>query len=140
MLEQKIEALTASVNQLIQCFTQVISAPASVAPLAPAVPPAFGQPAALPNGMPGGPFAAPAAVAAPVAFAPPAAPGAPFSDLNGCTKYAMAVYEFLEAKAPGRGAVVAQLIQHLCGSGSISDLPAAQYLNFYNESEKQKAL
>lgn len=138
MLETKIEALTAAVLALTaQLQGQAAPVPAPVA----AAPAAFAAPAAAPlaNGMPGGPFAAPAAAPAAASFAPPAG-GAPFTDLAGCTKYAMDSYAALEAKGAGRGEVVTQLIQHLCGSNSINDLPVAAYANFYTELEKQKAL
>lgn len=135
-LETKIEALTAAVLALTAQMQG--QAPAPVAPPAPPAPPAptFAPPAApLANGMPGGPFTAPAA--APVA--PPAAPGAPFNDLTGCTKYAMDAYTALEAKGAGRGEVVTQVITHLCGSGSINDLPPVKYPEFYTIVEQQKA-
>lgn len=141
MLEQKIEALTAALNANTQALHAMLQGAGPAAPVAaPVAPPAPAASVvtALPNGMPGGPFGAPAAVAAPPAFAPPAAPGAPFTDLTGCTKYAMEAFAILEAKGAGKGEVVTQLIQHLCGSGSINDLPATQYPAFYAELEKQK--
>ena len=147
-LEQKIEALTAALlanTAALQGQASSTVAQAAPAPVAQAAPAAFAAPA-LANGMPGGPFGTPAAAPAPAAFAAfaaptPAAPaGAPFSDLPGCTKYAMEAFGLLEAKAPGRGEVITQLIQHLCGTASINDLTPAHYPAFYAELEKQKAL
>jgi Tfp pilus assembly protein FimV len=149
MLETRIAELTAAIVALtaqLQGQAAPVAAAPAAAPATPApAPAAFAAPAAAPaaaaplaNGMPGGPFTAPAAAAAP-AFTPAAA-GAPFTDLAGCTKYAMDSYAMLEAKGAGRGEVVTQLIQHLCGSNSINDLPVAAYPSFYTELEKQKAL
>lgn len=148
MLEQKIEALTAAVIALtaqmagqtgiaVTGQTPVVTPPSFPAPTN-----AAAAPGALPNGMPGGPFGAqPTAPAVtPPSFAPSAAPGAPFADLKGCTDYAMAAYAALEAKGPGRGEIVTQLIKHLCGSNSINDLKSELYPAFYAELEKQKAL
>lgn len=141
MLESKIEALTLAVAALTAAMTAQTGAPIVAQQAAQAAPASFAPPTtpALTNGMPGGPFPPQAApvVAAP-SFAPPAAPGAPFTDLAGCTKYAMAAFEVLSGK--GKPELVTQLIQHLCGSNSINDLPTTKYGEFYTLVEQQKAL
>jgi hypothetical protein len=138
MLEQKISELTAAVVALTAAMQAGLPTAASVAAVAPQT---FAAPAAAPpaNGMPGGPFGAPAAapVAAPPTFAPPAS-GAPFADVNGCTKYAMESYPTFEAK--GKPELITQIITHLCGSGNINDLPVAKYGEFYALVEQQKSL
>lgn len=140
-LDHALTTLLAALNANTEACNQLTVAMRGTAPTvaAPAPEPPAAPPAALPNGMPGGPFGSAAPAFAPPP--PPAAPaGVPFTDLVGCTKYAVEAHGLLEAKAPGRGAVVAQLIQHLCGSGSINDLPTTAYPQFYEELEKQKAL
>ena len=133
-LEQKIEGLTLAVERLIKCFEVSSQVPVTIAPV-------VASANTLGNGMPGGPFGTQPApvVAAANPFAAPAAPGAPFGDLVGATKYAVDTYHALEAKQAGRGEVITQLIRHLCGSDAIDALPAAAYPEFYAQLEKQKA-
>lgn len=142
-LEQKIDTLMVMIGNLSsQMAGQAPPTASATVAQAAIVSPTFGAPPALANGMPGGPFGAqPAAVVPPVvaAFTPQVA-GAPFGDLVGCTKYAVDAHAAMEAKGPGRGEIITQLIQHLCGSGSINDLPTTAYPAFYTEMEKQKAL
>lgn len=128
-LEVKIESLTIAIIALT-------AAMAGQAPKAPTAPPAA---VPLANGMPGGPFGTQAPpAAAPPAFAAPAAPGAPFHDLAGITKYATDTYYAMEAKGVGRGEVITHFVRHLCGSGSVNDLPVAKYPDFFAEMERQK--
>jgi hypothetical protein len=79
MLEQKIEQLTAAVNQLIQ----VMQAQSNAVP-APVIAPVVEQPVAIP--------AVPAAM-------PPAVVtgGAPFTDTSGMIQYVMSAYKALGA-------------------------------------------
>jgi hypothetical protein len=137
-LEQKIEVLTAAVMALTAAMSsQPSQASTTLANVAPAAT-QFPAPGPLPNGMPGGPFGAQPA-ASPAFAAAVASNGCPFTDLIGCTKYAMDTYYALEAKAAGKGAIIGQLVQYLCGSGSINDLPVAQYPAFYTEMQNQLA-
>ena len=139
-LEAKIDALTAAVVNLttmLQSTTVSVHstqapaapvaapAPAPAAPVAPPAPPAFAAPAA--PAMP-----APPTFAAPVA--PPAATAAPFSDAKGLTDYVMAKYQHLEAKAPGSGAQIQNVLTSL-GYQNINDVQPAHYAAFHQGVE-----
>lgn len=131
-LEQHIQALTAAVQALTGVMQAGSTSAAAVVPQAapaqaPIAAPSFAAP---PASMPPGPsFAAPPA-AAPVQV--------PFADPKGLYDYAMAAYQALEAKGPGRGAQIEQVIKSM-GHGSLNDVRPDQYGAFFQAAENLKA-
>ena len=131
-LESKIEALTASVNQLIAVMSAgsasvpqpapVVQAPAVAAPVAPA-------PVAA---MPAPPTFAPAP--APVAPAPVAA-AAPFTNPQELMQYVMGAYQ---AMGPIKGANIQGILTHL-GHANINDVKPEQYGQLHTLVEQLKA-
>ena len=138
-LESKIDRLTdtlIAVNNTLaalmtqQQATQVVpQAAAPVAPVAPAAPvqqapevPSFAAPAAPPAAMPPLPsFAPPAA---------PAAPAVPFNDGPSLVNFVMTKYKELEAKAPGTGAGIQNVLTGL-GYQNINEVKPEHYPAFY---------
>jgi hypothetical protein len=128
MLEQKIEQLTAAVNQLIQVMqAQSSAAPAPVAApvvepvAAPVVEPVAVAAPAVPA-MP-----APPVLETPVA-APPAAPvavtnAAPFTDTSGMIQYVMSAYKALGAT---KGAEIQAVLTGL-GYQNINEVKPEHY-------------
>ena len=126
-LEAKIEALTASVNQLIA----VMSAVQQSAPAAPVVqaPPVAAPVAAAPQ-MPALPtFApAPAPVTAPVVAA------APFQNPQQVMEYTMGAYK---AMGPEKGNKIQGILQSM-GVQNLNDLKPEQYGTFHQAVEALK--
>ena len=136
-LEAKIEALTASVNQLIA----VMSAAQQSAP---------SQPVTQPQAVNIAPVAAPVAPA-PVAAAPvmpalptfaPAAPApvaatvvaAPFQNPQQVMEYTMGAYK---AMGPEKGNKIQGILQSM-GVQNLNDLKSEQYVQFYQAVEQLK--
>lgn len=134
-LEVKIEALTASVNQLIA----VMSAAQQSAP---------SQPVTQPQAVNIAPVAAPVApapvTAAPVmpalpTFAPAPAPvapvtAAPFSNPQQVMEYTMGAYK---AMGPEKGNKIQGILQSM-GVQNLNDLKPEQYVQFYQAVEQLK--
>ena len=127
-LEVKIEALTASVNQLIAVMSSaqqsapaapVVQAPPVAAPVAPA-PVAAAMPA-LPT------FAPAPAPAAPVSTAP-------FTNAQGVMEYTMGAYK---AMGPEKGNKIQGILQGM-GVANLNDLKPEQYGPFYQAVEALK--
>lgn len=144
-LEAKIEALTASVNQLIAVMSSaqqsapaapVVQAPlAAPTPVAPAVVPmAVAQPApavASPsNPMPALPTFAPA----PAPVAAPVVTGAPFTNAQGVMEYTMGAYK---AMGPEKGNKIQGILQGM-GVQNLNDLKPEQYGQFHQAVEQLK--
>lgn len=144
-LELKIEALTASVNQLIAVMSAaqqsapaapVVQAPlAAPTPVAPAVVPmAVAQPApavASPsNPMPALPTFAPA----PAPVAPSPLMPAPFNNAQGVMEYTMGAYK---AMGPEKGNKIQGILQSM-GVANLNDLKPEQYGPFYQAVETLK--
>lgn len=138
-LETKIEALTKTVEQLIQVISaQGVSANVAHVPaVAPAVAPVVAQPAPAP---------APVAAAMPAApflqqVSPqPAAPvqqvgAAPFSDPKGLIAYVMQEYQAMGAQ---KGAGIQNILVSL-GYQNINDVQPAHYGALYQAIEALKA-
>jgi hypothetical protein len=134
-LEVKIEALTASVNQLIAVMSAaqqsapaapVVQAPPVAAPVAPAPV----APAPVAAAMPALPTFAPAP--APVAAAPVA--GAPFSNAQEVMAYTMGAYK---AMGPEKGNKIQGILQSM-GIANLNDLKPEQYGPFYQAVEALK--
>lgn len=142
MLEQKIETLTAAVVALTAALQAQQSAPVA----APAPQPVPGTPqAVMPAPQPVA-QAAPAPVApAPTMPAPPSfmaapAPQAtalPFNDAKSLVGYVMQVYTELEAKAPGSGAGIQNVLGSL-GVGNVNEVRPEQYQALYNALQALK--
>ena len=138
-LEAKIEALTASVNQLIA----VMSATQQSAPSQPVTQPQAVNPApvAAPPAAPVAPApvaAAPAMPALPT-FAPapaPAAPvvAAPFQNPQQVMEYTMGAYK---AMGPEKGNKIQGILQSM-GVQNLNDLKPEQYGPFYQAVEALK--
>lgn len=124
-LEVKIEALTASVNQLIA----VMSAAQQSAPAAPVVQAPQVAAPAMPA-MPALPTFAPAP--APVAAAPVA--GVPFTNAQGVMEYTMGAYK---AMGPEKGNKIQGILQGM-GVANLNDLKPEQYGPFYQAVEALK--
>ena len=125
-LEVKIEALTASVNQLIA----VMSSAQQSAPAAPVV-------QAPPVAAPVAPAPVAAAMPALPTFAPapaPAAPAAPFSTPQGVMEYTMGAYK---AMGPEKGNKIQGILQGM-GVANLNDLKPEQYGPFYQAVEALK--
>lgn len=120
-LELKIEALTASVNQLIAVMSAAQqSAPAAlVAPAPVAAAPVM---PALPTFVP-----APAPVAQTLA-------GAPFTNAQGVMEYTMGAYK---AMGPEKGNKIQGILQSM-GVQNLNDLKPEQYASFYQAVEALK--
>lgn len=143
-LEAKIEALTASVNQLIA----VMSAAQQSAPVAPVVQ------APLVAPTPVAPVAAPVAVAQPApaaaspsnpmpalpTFAPAPAPvaapvvAAPFQNPQQVMEYTMGAYK---AMGPEKGNKIQGILQSM-GVQNLNDLKPEQYTQFHQAVEQLK--
>ena len=128
-LEVKIEALTASVNQLIA----VMSAAQQSAPAAPVVqaPPVAAPvaPAPVAAAMPALPTFAPApAPAAPVSTAP-------FTNAQGVMEYTMGAYKTM---GPEKGNKIQGILQGM-GVANLNDLKPEQYGPFHQAVEALKA-
>ena len=122
-LEAKIEALTASVNQLIAVMSAVQqSAPAAPVVQAPPVAAAPQMPA-LPTFAP-----APAPVTAPVVAA------APFQNPQQVMEYTMGAYK---AMGPEKGNKIQGILQSM-GVQNLNDLKPEQYGPFYQAVEALK--
>lgn len=130
-LEAKIEALTASVNQLIAVMSAgqqsapaapVVQAPPVAAPVAPAPVAAAPVMPALPTFAP-----APAPVAAPVA-------AAPFQNPQQVMEYTMGAYK---AMGPEKGNKIQGILQSM-GVQNLNDLKPEQYGQFYQAVEALK--
>lgn len=131
-LEVKIEALTASVNQLIAVMSAVqqsapvapvVQAPPVAAPVTPAPVAAAPVMPALPTFAP----AAPAPVAAPVA-------AAPFQNPQQVMEYTMGAYK---AMGPEKGNKIQGILQSI-GVQNLNDLKPEQYVQFYQAVEALK--
>lgn len=137
-LEAKIEALTASVNQLIA----VMSAAQQSAPSQPVTQPQVVNPAPIPVAAPvaQAPVAAPVMPAlptfAPTAPAPVAAPvtAAPFQNPPQVMDYTMAAYK---AMGPEKGNKIQGILQSM-GVQNLNDLKPEQYGAFYQAVEQLK--
>lgn len=125
-LELKIEALTASVNQLIA----VMSATQQSAPAVPVVqaPPVAAPVAAAPV-MPALPTFAPAPAPAPSPLMP-----APFNNAQGVMGYTMGAYK---AMGPEKGNKIQGILQSM-GVQNLNDLKPEQYASFYQAVEQLK--
>jgi hypothetical protein len=127
-LEVKIEALTASVNQLIA----VMSAAQQSAPVAPVV-------QASPVAAPVAPAPVAAAMPALPTFAPAPAPAAPvstapFTNAQGVMEYTMGAYK---AMGPEKGNKIQGILQGM-GVANLNDLKPEQYGPFYQAVEALK--
>lgn len=139
-LEAKIEALTASVNQLIA----VMSAAQQSAPVAPVVqPPLVSVPTAPVSVTPTNPVQSqPTApvMPAPPTFAPvpvaPAAPvaAAPFQNPQQVMEYTMGAYK---AMGPEKGNKIQGILQSM-GVQNLNDLKPEQYGQFHQAVEQLK--
>lgn len=134
-LEVKIEALTASVNQLIAVMSaaqqsapsQPVTQPQAVNP-APIAAPVAPAPVAAAPVMPALPTFAPAApVAAPVTTAP-------FSTPQQVMEYTMGAYK---AMGPEKGNKIQGILQSM-GVQNLNDLKPEQYGQFYQAVETLK--
>lgn len=129
-LEAKIEALTASVNQLIAVMSAVQQS-ASAAPVVQAPPvaaPVAAAPVAAAPQMPALPTFAPApAPAAPVV-------AAPFQNPQQVTEYTMGAYK---AMGPEKGNKIQGILQSM-GVQNLNDLKPEQYGPFYQAVEALK--
>lgn len=145
-LESKIEALTASINNLINVLSNTtVSVPVAAPTINAAAVQAPGVPTPVAAiEVPVAPVAAPAA--APVMPAPPsfiaptpapvAAPAAaPFSDANGMMQYVMASYQTLGQE---KGAQIQTILGQL-GCGNINEVKPEQYGALYQAVEALKA-
>lgn len=132
-LEVKIEALTASVNQLIA----VMSAAQQSAPAAPVVqappvnlpPPLVHAPAVAAPVMPALPTFAPAPVAAASVV-----PASPFQNPQQVMEYTMGAYK---AMGPEKGNKIQGILQSM-GVANLNDLRPEQYGAFYQNVEALK--
>lgn len=137
-LEVKIEALTASVNQLIA----VMSAAHQSAPSQPVTQPQAVNPA--PIAAPVAPVAAAPVMPALPTFAPapaptapaPAAPvtAAPFQNPQQVMEYTMGAYK---AMGPEKGNKIQGILQSM-GVQNLNDLKPEQYVQFYQAVEQLK--
>lgn len=137
-LEAKIEALTASVNQL----TAVMSAAQQSAPSHPVTQPQVVNQAPAPVAAPVTPApvaAAPTMPALPT-FAPAPAPvaapviAAPFQNPQQVMEYTMGAYK---AMGPEKGNKIQGILQSM-GVQNLNDLKPEQYVQFYQAVEQLK--
>lgn len=132
-LELKIEALTASVNQLIAVMSAVQqSAPAAPVVQAPPVnppPPLVHAPAVAAPVMPALPTFAPAPVAAASVV-----PASPFQNPQQVMEYTMGAYK---AMGPEKGNKIQGILQSM-GVQNLNDLKPEQYGAFYQNVEALK--
>ena len=140
-LEVKIEALTASVNQLIAVMSAVqqsaptapvVQTPLASAPTAPvsATPTNPVQSQQMAPVMPALPTFAPAP--APVVAAPVST--APFTNAQGVMEYTMGAYK---AMGPEKGNKIQGILQSM-GVQNLNDLTPEQYAQFHQAVEQLK--
>lgn len=134
-LEVKIEALTASVNQLIA----VMSAAHQSAPSQPVTQPQAVNPAPLAAPVAPAPVAAAPVMPALPTFAPAPAPAAavvaaPFQNPQGVMEYTMGAYK---AMGPEKGNKIQGILQSM-GVQNLNDLKPEQYGQFYQSVEQLK--
>lgn len=134
-LEAKIEALTASVNQLIA----VMSAAHQSAPSQPVTQPQAVNPAPVAAPVAPAPLAAAPVMPALPTFAPapaPAAPvvAAPFQNPQQVMEYTMGAYK---AMGPEKGNKIQGILQSM-GVQNLNDLKPEQYGQFYQAVETLK--
>lgn len=138
-LEVKIEALTASVNQLIAVMSATQQsapvAPVVQAPLAVTTPPAT-APAQMAVAQPAPAVVSPSnQMPALPTFAPAPAPAAPFQNPQQVMEYTMAAYK---AMGPEKGNKIQGILQSM-GVANLNDLRPEQCGQFYQSVEALRA-